>query len=979
MNSRTRFLLATAAGAIALCGLAVVHLSAPWRTKHALEGIADRPSDYWIGAAYSPVSTQRGSRDIPSIEVLEAAAVVKRRLDSDPESPAWTRWQGRVDLLLANHDAAIQELESIRDTKQDRAGILADLGIAYARRADIEERAVDYGRAADALEQSIEADSKDPRPHFNLALVYERLQVLDEAVRFFRSAEAISKDEGWRAEAAKRRITLEGRIARKNARMKARLQMDTPPEDLENLQEQALERWAGGRDAVLSRFAQQMKQRHEDSWWLDAIRAHPAPEAERLLAEAVAKNLAGEDAVALRLAQKARQGLKGPSELRALAEIAYSLQRARRNGECFEAASELERRVRGTGYRWLAVHAIIQKGTCASGLGKTTEGRDLLQSAASLAKESAYRSLELRARGILVEWQAAAGDQSALWRVSRSGLEVYWQTTVRPNRAHQFCYNLAKAAQQIELLYAADSFLRCAAKAAAQTNMRNLEAQARLYHAASSLTVGRLTDMQLEFAEVRGKALPGADSNASRAYAELQQAEAELQIGQPRAALTRLQAMEEHGKPAVESDTFRLRHHQASGLALLQMENTGDAEAKLQGAVELNEKRLLKMSAPDRADAMRNAAPSYRGLVRLQIARHNREAFRSWEWFRAGALRRDDRDWTSAAGHLADETFLAFVVFADGIQIWLSDDRGTQARWTAVRQQEWQPVAKRFLRRCSSPSSNITSLREDGRRLYDWLIAPVASRLDFKRTLIVEPDDLLSGLPLHALVDSQGNYLGDRLPIVVSGGLAELASRSRQPLTRDASSLIVANPKLSEEVQRVFPPLPQADREARFAASVFPNARLLSGADATVRSILDGARGKAIFHFAGHGFINGGNGGLLLADNVLQGGQVSSGNWSSCRLAVLSACSTGTGEMHGPVNPQSLVRAFLLAGAGSVAASLWKVNSNSTSDLMERFYEAIARGRQPSSALQQASLAIRETTTTAHPYYWAAFQLYGAP
>jgi CHAT domain-containing protein len=149
---------------------------------------------------------------------------------------------------------------------------------------------------------------------------------------------------------------------------------------------------------------------------------------------------------------------------------------------------------------------------------------------------------------------------------------------------------------------------------------------------------------------------------------------------------------------------------------------------------------------------------------------------------------------------------------------------------------------------------------------------------------------------------------------------------------------------------------------------------------------LERSRSKAeLFHFAGHGFSNDGNGGLLLASaaevpegvDVLDSAKVAGQDWSRCRLAVLSACSTGTGESKGPANPVSLVRAFLRAGAERVVASRWNVDSWATTALMNRFYELLLSGRSVADALREAAEAIRNSDGTSHPYYWAAFQTYG--
>src|SRR5262249_34638109 len=79
------------------------------------------------------------------------------------------------------------------------------------------------------------------------------------------------------------------------------------------------------------------------------------------------------------------------------------------------------------------------------------------------------------------------------------------------------------------------------------------------------------------------------------------------------------------------------------------------------------------------------------------------------------------------------------------------------------------------------------------------------------------------------------------------------------------------------------------------------------------------------------------------------------------RLAVLSACETGLGDVAGGGGVFGLQRAFHIAGTRNVIASLWKVDDEATAALMRLFYEALWQGKEaltPLEALRQAQLAL---------------------
>lgn len=98
---------------------------------------------------------------------------------------------------------------------------------------------------------------------------------------------------------------------------------------------------------------------------------------------------------------------------------------------------------------------------------------------------------------------------------------------------------------------------------------------------------------------------------------------------------------------------------------------------------------------------------------------------------------------------------------------------------------------------------------------------------------------------------------------------------------------------------------------------------------------------------------------------------------SGTKLVVLAACETARGVIWQGEGVAGLRRAFLVAGAESVIATLWPVSDGVTQQLMNLFYAHLREGQPRSDALRLAKAAIRAQPGHAHPFYWAGFILLG--
>jgi CHAT domain-containing protein/predicted negative regulator of RcsB-dependent stress response len=754
--------------------------------------------------------------------------------------------------------------------------------------------------------------------------------------------------------------------------------------------------------AALNELAVRFEERHGDRWLRDALAARPSQrrsEGLGALSKAVEANLTDATDRAVEMSREAIGLLQSAGDsagaVRARREEVYALQRTnRRPAECMQKVAVVTRQAAELHYPWILGHALLDQGSCQVTAGDSGAAQDNMARALSLARDAGYGDLELRAAGIVCGAQTQAGDLSAAWKLAAVGLAEYWSGAYSGIRAPQIYFNLLRSARSLNLHQTAYVLAREEATALAETPRRLSEAYATANVARLAAELGLPTEAKTEFdrAERLFEQLAQTETDQEyRVLAELYHAEAELATGDPKGALLWLDAI---GAPAenIDNAAVRIWFQWAHGDALWSSGKRNEAEAPYRRAIQLSELQLNTVRRIDkRAELLQVSGKAYRGLTEVLWDREDRAgALRIWEWFRAGEQpgHRNEPDLDQRQTQLKNESFLAYAVLPAGVVAWMFDDRGVEGHRLHVKPEELETVASRFLRECSDPGSGAESVQRDARQLYDWLVAPLAIHLDPARTLVIEPDGALAAIPMAALMDENHRYLGDRFAITVATGLADYQRRARSgALNSRSRALIAASPSLGQDMERAFPPLVQALREGESVRARFHNSVVLKREQATLAAVEQHRPGAELFHFAGHGFSNAGNGGLLLAPGengvgrvaVLDGTSLAQQDWSRCRLAVLSACSTGTGEAQtrGAVNPESLVRRLLWAGVGGVVATRWNMDSETGEKFIERFYTGLLSGQEVARALQEAGTVLRDDPATSHPYFWAGFQSFG--
>jgi len=183
-----------------------------------------------------------------------------------------------------------------------------------------------------------------------------------------------------------------------------------------------------------------------------------------------------------------------------------------------------------------------------------------------------------------------------------------------------------------------------------------------------------------------------------------------------------------------------------------------------------------------------------------------------------------------------------------------------------------------------------------------------------------------------------------------------------------------------------------SSEEAEFITKLAPRRSTLkaTGFEANLSLVESGELSRyRIIHFATHGLINSEHpelSGLVLSlvdeNGKPQDGFLRMNDIFGLRLPadliVLSACQTALGKEIKGEGLVGLTRGFMYAGAERVVASLWQVDDQATSELMQYFYRGMLKeGLRPAAALRAAQIEMSKSSRWSAPYYWAGFVIQG--
>ena len=305
---------------------------------------------------------------------------------------------------------------------------------------------------------------------------------------------------------------------------------------------------------------------------------------------------------------------------------------------------------------------------------------------------------------------------------------------------------------------------------------------------------------------------------------------------------------------------------------------------------------------------------------------------------------------------------------------------------------ELKKTIERLYRKSSILNIEDTSIFNDSYAVYQGILEPALQKTE-ATDLMILADDILQYVPFDALVTTNitPTYLLKTHSISYGSSATLLQEQTNRKRSGERNLLVFAPQFHGETVaynqQRTdMSPLLYNQQEAQRISQYF-NGKVFNGDQASIQNFKNEVSNYGILHFATHAsandeypdysylaFSNDSTASNLLYVKDLYNYTI------NADLVTLSACQTGIGKLQKGEGMLSLARAFNYAGASAIVTTLWKINDQSTSEIMTNFYKNLSEGLNKKEALRQAKLTYLMTNDDPllnHPYYWSGIVLTG--
>ncbi len=330
------------------------------------------------------------------------------------------------------------------------------------------------------------------------------------------------------------------------------------------------------------------------------------------------------------------------------------------------------------------------------------------------------------------------------------------------------------------------------------------------------------------------------------------------------------------------------------------------------------------------------------------------------------------------------------------------------------------------------PSPSPELREKISRLLYSYFFKDIKGKLSHYNTLIIVPDGAINFLPFESLLDSSNHYLAEGLNIgyvqslsieqtiakrvytkqrktlLAFGGaiyntttpMAKVQTKeARAVITKEAEKAVASRGSLSDTYSKLgygsWANLPGTQVEVEKLKKMISSCDVYLGPavnEAKIKELSETNQllNYKVIHFATHGMVVPEVpelSALVLSqdqanskeDNYLRADEISKLKMNADFVA-LSACETGLGKIYKGDGVVGLTQSFMIAGANSLAVSLWRVGDESTSQFMTGIYSLTGVDNnylKALNAMKRKFISGVYGEKYKAPYFWAPFVYYG--
>jgi tetratricopeptide (TPR) repeat protein len=358
----------------------------------------------------------------------------------------------------------------------------------------------------DLLLRAVQLRPSDPRIQFDLALTYEKLSMIDEAIDAWRKFLNGHPPPGWQEEAAVHLAAMEkikadkkqadDRVLRDPAQFIAAYGSQPSFDPLpwyDVFWTDWLPRASSDRTvAEAARLIAAGFTRFGEFSLQEAVEAPTTPATDAalaLLAKSMELNRGGHPGEALEPARDSVRrldaaGLRGAAAV-ARGEIVYAARFADSYGECRETARAVLSL--GPKYPWTRGNTRLDYASCLMRQGEDGAGRAEIETAEKDLNAAGLWPVALRAAQFVAGVNSQIGNYGPVWNLAVDGLRRYWETQASAYRKEAFHFALQQACSRMEWNQCSVMFFRATIQSAREAGNSEMEAQnrsqlARLLH-----------------------------------------------------------------------------------------------------------------------------------------------------------------------------------------------------------------------------------------------------------------------------------------------------------------------------------------------------------------------------------------------------------------------------------------------------------------------------------------------------------------